>query len=653
MLAQILRYSHRVKQLGCKNLFLTIKYRLQKKLYKARFYKKNPNNNWLDVSKKLGVTPNFEVFFEQIKQNKTFESIFNELNQDNAELAAKNCFSVLGSQEICFDNNQIEWQKDFKAEQLRNTHKILDSQWQNQKDIFYQDIKISSPKNMQFNEYNPDIKVPWELSRFQHLTDLAMAYKKTSDLKFIETFTDQIESWINNNPAPRGVNWVCPMDTAIRAINWIHALHQFKNVENISLKFWQKIICSLYDHAIFIENNWEWSDRPNNHYLADLLGYLYLCELFCDSQKFKTAKQKTVTKILEQFFHQILPDGTAYEGSTNYHKLDTEMFLHFKILCQASQTTLPQEFHDRLNKMQEFLQDCTDCAGNLVQIGDNDSGKIVGGVVSSFVPIRLRSCSALASLRANELVHPVRGERSPPGRSRIHTNELIKTYPNFGLTIIKNKNLHLTFRHATFNSIQPTGHFHQDELAITLSVGVVPVLVDPGTYLYTANTKYRNLLRSAESHNTLYCKQENEFGDLFQLKRETCPIFNPNQISHSAENISFKSSHKTEFATAWRQLDLNLISNEIKISDYAESKQNNNWAWNLIFAPRITLEKIDTNFWEIKKEKNILLSIQTTLNFEETSWFYSAEYGKIEHCKKLTVKKQLHNIEHITIKTLK
>lgn len=611
MITQILRYGRRIKQLGYKKLFLTMKYRFHKKLF--RFC--TSNNSWPDVSKKLGVTQKFEDYFNQVRQNKTFETIFDNINNQpqNIKQTFDNCFSILGSKNICLGNNEIEWQKDFKTEQLKDTHKILENQWQNQKNIFYQDIKISSPKNMGLHDYNPDIKVPWELSRFQHLVNLATAYKKTHDSKYIATYKYHMESWIESNPARRGVNWVCPMDTAIRTINWIHGLHQFKNETNLSLEFWQKIVCSLYDHAIFIENNWEWSDKPNNHYLADLLGYIYLCEFFRDSSKFKVAKSHAIKTILEQFFHQISPDGTAYEGSTNYHKLDTEIFLHFQILCQITQTPLPQEFHDRLRKMQEFLQDCTDVAGNLAQIGDNDSGKIVSGT-----------------------------------KIQKSSNNIVQTYANFGLTIIKNKDLHLTFRHATFNPNQPTGHFHQDQLAITLSVNGIPILIDPGTYVYTANTNYRNMLRSAESHNTFYMNQEIIPDDLFQLKRDACMVCPEPTISH--EKISLKSTYSNGFTTSSRKLEMDLQTNDIKIRDRAENQKDNLWTWNLVFAPNITIEKIDTNLWKIKKEKTNLLSIESTLNLEEKNWFYSAEYGKIEPCKKLTTQKRLLCDEYITIK---
>lgn len=563
MLTKVARYSQRIKELGCKNLVLTLKYRLRKKRFRIRFYK-------------------------------------------TALKSAKNHINT----------GQIEWQKDFKIDQLKNTHKILESAWQQQKNIFYQDIKIICPPNMTANEYNPDIKVPWEMSRFQNIFGLGESYKKTGDQKFADEFKNQIEDWIEQNPYLCGVNWVCPMEAGIRAINWVHGFDYFKDDKIIPVEFWQKFTNSLHDHMQFLENNWEWSDKPNNHYLADLLGYFYLCEFF----ELKNKKKWVIKTLLEQFFKQILPDGTCYEGSTNYHKLDTEIFLHFKQLCQETNTQLPQEFYDRLTKMEQFLRDCCDGAGNMVQIGDNDSGKITTGICKS----ARGECGPILRYNLPSKSLRMSGQRIEPCQ-RIHrfekrsNQDLVKTYPCFGLTIIKNKEMHITFRHATFNKLQPTGHFHQDQLAITLSFKGIPILVDPGTGVYTSNSFIRNQLRSFESHNTFHPVQKYNLDELFQLELEkTCKQIN--QAAH----------RKIEFTNQNR---------ELKIEDSIKSSDSKIWQWNWIFAPEIDLEKIDANFWKIKRKNDLLMLIQSPLDLKLCDWIYSSEYGNIQACKKLVAQR--------------
>jgi hypothetical protein len=50
---------------------------------------------------------------------------------------------------------------------------------------------------------------------------------------------------------------------------------------------------------------------------------------------------------------------------------------------------------------------------------------------------------------------------------------------------------------------QNGGHAHADALSLTLSIGGVPLLIDPGTGCYTTDAELRDQLRSTALHNTL------------------------------------------------------------------------------------------------------------------------------------------------------
>jgi len=533
--------------------------------------------------------------------------------------------------------------------------------------IFYQDIKIEQKKCKSFNEYNFDIKTPWEESRFQHL--FLWGYKKIAPsppfaLRNIRACPEpvegsrraknQINNWIDQNPYLLGVNWVCPMEVAIRAINWIYGFYFFKDSKNIPLAFWQKFVCSLYDHAKYLENNWETSDKPNNHYLSDLIGYFYLCFFFDDLNHFKKQKQKTYIKILQQFNHQVQADGTCYEGSTNYHKLVTEIFLHFY----------------QLQKMIQFLQNCSDQKGNLVQIGDNDSGKILMGIKPFETSLRSSSGRTgeeekLSNKTNNSHftlnIFPLLSQREDklnlnkflsyfPFALRnehiVRVSRRVFNYPNFGLSIIKNKNWHITFRHPTYNKKQPTGHFHQDELSITLSIDGIPVLIDPGTYVYTANTKWRNLMRSKKMHNT-FCLQnkgiENlESLDLFQFSKKEQN--DKSQIKQNNELIEIKNFYEKQF----RKLTFYQNKNILKIEDWVETSPREFCCWNLIFHPKINLEK-EKNDWIIYHQTSKILRFKSDLEFQGKKSFYSPGYGKIERCIKFFAKQKVEHLKKIVL----
>jgi hypothetical protein len=440
--------------------------------------------------------------------------------------------------------------------------------------IFYQKIEPADDKKDSFLSNVPDIKKCWEESRF-------------NDIHF-----SQIPAWVEKNPFLIGVNWVCPMEVAIRAINWIAQFCLFKESTFFDKKFKKLFFNSLYEHAYYLENNWETSDKPNNHYIANLVGYFFLCNFFdsipCFKKKFFWAKEK----IIKQFFHQINEDGTSYEGSTHYHKLVTELFYLFSKLCHAKKIDLPKKFHTRFKRMIVFLHDCT-IDGKLIQIGDNDGSKILPGI---------------------------KWENSKK-RNTTH-------YRDFGLTILKNKNFHITLRHPTYKKKQPNGHFHGDELSITLSYKNIPILVDPGTYLYTANKKWRNLMRSAYAHNTFFETNENKvnYSDIFQFDKEE--FYDQAIINENSVQSSFKNRTRTVF-----------LNNRFAVKDSIIIKDTQpptkNFLWSFLFSPLVDVESTDGHRWKIFYKKKLLLEMSSEIKLKKTIGFYSPTYGVLQKCAKL------------------
>ena len=69
-----------------------------------------------------------------------------------------------------------------------------------------------------------DHKVIWELSRHQHLAVLAMAALLTGREEYANECARQIESWLEDNPFLRGINWTSALEVAFRALSWIWIL---------------------------------------------------------------------------------------------------------------------------------------------------------------------------------------------------------------------------------------------------------------------------------------------------------------------------------------------------------------------------------------------------------------------------------------------
>jgi len=602
-----------------KNIALGLKRRLNKNLFKFKYKNLNRFHNWNEIQNKLKINKSFDTFFKELQKSNTFNLILKKLNEtsdkniiEEATKIENNFFNFFGEEKEIY--NPINWQKDFN---------LKSSSQENVSNKFYQEIKIRTPQTQNFQDYSFDIKVPWELSRLQHLYYLGHAFETTKSETYSKIFYDHVQSWAKQNKFLYGTNWICPMEVAIRAINLILAFNQFKFSKKIPSTFWQQLICILYDHAIYLESNFEKYDKTNNHYLSDLIGYFYLCLFFEETEHFKAKLPWVYNEILDEFDKQIQPDGTSYEGSTNYHRLVTEILWHFQNLCFSKKRYLDKTILEKFKKMQDFISDCTNANKELIQIGDNDSGKIVSPKISF----------AKEDTNKQEIIH----------------------YSNFGISIIKS-NVKVIFRHPTYNQIQPSGHFHQDDLAVIFDFNSQPILVDCGSYLYTANKTWRNFMRSFENHNTFFIKEKNKdlkLEELFSLEKEEQAdneaIFE-NKKTITIKNHSTQSNFKN--IKKQRTLTFNKFDKTIKIEDYIQSSkkfpQNLEVYWNFIFHPDLSFEKINTNIWGITLFDKPILQMKTNIAFEKSIGFYSPHYGKIEPCQKLTTKLELQTNSSVT-----
>ena len=117
--------------------------------------------------------------------------------------------------------------------------------------------------------------------------------------------------------------------------------------------------------------------------------------------------------------------------------------------------------------------------GSALAIGDDDSGSLLQKDIFTFENLTSQISEKKTALYG------------------------VKQYKQFGLSIIKTNDWHVTLRHHAYTNHQPSGHFHSDAASVTLSYKGIPILVDPGSYLYTASSLWRNQFRSARMHNTI------------------------------------------------------------------------------------------------------------------------------------------------------
>ena len=299
----------------------------------------------------------------------------------------------------------IDWQIDFKS----------GFRWSER--TWYRDVSFGKLPGV-------DVKVPWELSRMQHLPTLALASCFASagfdgfeaPDRYAREFRNQILDFIVTNPPRFGVNWACAMDVAIRVANWLVA---YDLIAASGIRFDDEFeglfVASVKAHARHISANLEWSPTVRgNHYIANIVGLLFSSiYLPCDKET-NTWLAFSISELISEVDYQFHEDGSNFEGSVCYHRLSAEMVTwasalirnlapqkrvvlsgpvrwtphlspqlksraieFYKIPGAQRDSPLPEWFWERLAKMATFTNAMIKPDGLIVQFGDNDSGRFI------------------------------------------------------------------------------------------------------------------------------------------------------------------------------------------------------------------------------------------------------------------------------------
>jgi len=364
-----------------------------------------------------------------------------------------------------------------------------------------------------------DIRAVWELNRLHHLVTLGRAYALTGDERFTKEFLVQLASWNHQNPPRFGPNWKVAMEVAIRAVNILTALEMFRESPEIDDEAIKLILKLLLAHARFIRANLEFSYRAaSNHYLSDLIGLFVIGTAIPEFDESEGWVSYSTERLFHELDRQVLADGVDYEGTTGYHRLVLEIFLLFFTISRARGFNIPAHYWDRLEAMFDFVRHYLKPDGTAPTIGDSDDGRLI-----KFKPRAANDHSYLMSLGAmmfesgkfkgsNFLDEEALwwfGKNGYETFSALAPGEepLSRAFPDAQIFIQRAATNHGPLYAIIDCGDHGTGgrgsHAHSDALSIEVFAFNRTFLRDPGTFVYTASEKDRNLFRSTAYHNTV------------------------------------------------------------------------------------------------------------------------------------------------------
>lgn len=454
------------------------------------------------------------------------------------------------------DYQPLDWQTDFKSAY----------RWSEQ------DHFLSVPFG---HQKGVDIKVPWELSRLQHLIPMILYAQKGGDARYIKEVRAQMLDFISNNPPRFGVNWRCPMDVAIRTVNMALSYSLLSHFDiKMDGGFEKSVANAVQAQVDHILAHLEWSeDARGNHYFANIQGLLFGAAVLPQTPRNIAILAFAIQEFFGEAQRQFLQDGTSFEGSTGYHRLSAEMLywgtglvmslspqIFEKLDCYDSKAikvrppfapasrrifdmskdgiVIGEDLKACLQKSATFIEQTMRPEGQSLKLGDYDSGRLVKvfppredgeeDILDHRPALSLSAAlfdtvergdglllQALCAGKRLQTVHcqtktEVVEERVCP-RSAVdevrHVFDIdvpaqLETacYPDFGLYIWRGEDFLMTMRCFDRHGEREWGHFHDDNLALTLWANGESLIGDPGTYLYTADPSARRLYQSASAH---------------------------------------------------------------------------------------------------------------------------------------------------------
>lgn len=497
-----------------------------------------------------------------------------------------------------------------------------------------------------------DIKCPWELGRLYHLPQLAAlaVFDKDARDGIIGEYRNEVLDFIYMNPVGKTVQWSAPMDISVRIVNLTVSydmLNQVDNAEILDSRFDRLFERHISDSLNYLMRNLEFFDRESsNHYLSNIVGMIYASAYLPNSEWTNACLAFGTQELVEQAACQFHEEGSHFEGSTSYHRLSSEFVLYSTALLYGviqserkeaftgynsalikrlklknrqkydieNKEFFPEWYIDRLYNMGYFTSSVMKQNNEVVQVGDNDSGRLIkltplgtgdkdnsidhSGMLASMggffhekifdkyvkkLPLEASFISALSGnmiLSGKKYTQKIHSEKAQTyemsnyayfeetvlfedDRTDLLEGLSVLYFEKFGLLIFKSERLFFSIVIDTTRYINLIGHTHNDKLSVEVMVDGRYITRDPGGYVYTAAPEVRNQFRGTKAHNSIYIYglEQNGFNGVFGMKKQS--------KAYLLECTKDKIVARENYSGVDHIREILFTGSKIKVKDYA------------------------------------------------------------------------------------
>lgn len=357
-----------------------------------------------------------------------------------------------------------------------------------------------------------DIKYVWDLNRLQFLQPLGAAVALWGDARALAAIEQAITSWAAANPPFKGLGWNSGIELALRAVTL--ALVVGLCGDRLAPAVQDRVAQILSAHLYWMSRYPSRFSSANNHLVAEAMGEFVVATVMPSAPRARDIESAARAVLEREAALQIGPDGTPAEQSPTYGGFTVEMLLVADGVARAFGRPLAPIVAERMARFATFVGALATAGGHAPSIGDDDEGRVltlcdareyrypvsIARAVAGHLGTAPRVAPSEDKPELRDGLFPVTGDVAP-------VTEGLSTFADGGYTVIRETRgghrLHVTIDHGPLGYLSIAAHGHADANAVVLTLDDIPILVDPGTYLYHSGGAWRDWFRGTGAHNTV------------------------------------------------------------------------------------------------------------------------------------------------------
>lgn len=364
-----------------------------------------------------------------------------------------------------------------------------------------------------------DHKVIWELNRHQYFATLGQAYWLTGDEAYADTFAEHLAGWMGANPPKLGINWASSLEVAFRAISWLWGLYLFRQSTALTAPLFERALSALHLHGKHLATYLSTYFSPNTHLTGEALGLFYLGLLVPEFHEASCWRRLGIDILTRELNRQIRADGVYFEQASYYQRYTADFYLHLTILADVNGIPLDPAVRHALTLVLDHLAHLTRPDGTTPLVGDDDGGQLMPLDVRAVNDFRATLGVGTVVLGRPDYCHAANGSTPEAvwllGAPAVVAARSIGCRPPAATSRGFREGGCFVMRDGWDSSANQMvldcgphgglsgGHAHDDALAFELVAEGQPLLVDAGTFTYTALPEWRDHFRSSLAHNTV------------------------------------------------------------------------------------------------------------------------------------------------------